>query len=184
MWNSPFLRGTRGIVLLSSRVWKDVNGWALEIGISCNYSNPFITRGRKHTHTHTQPPKLADVILRGGGLRVCMALKAPLCSGDDKLPQHWSVLRAIHTLNSPKNYICLLGGFLPIHTLLRRGAQGLMCGTRGPFLLVAVMVGYCCVGWCFLLDANARSIYCRSSNICLQKFPAYILYILDIQPSS
>ncbi len=49
--NSPFLRGTRGIVLLSSRVWKDVNGWALEIGISCTYSNPVVTGGRKHTHT-------------------------------------------------------------------------------------------------------------------------------------
>ncbi len=51
--NSPFLGGTRGIVLLSSRVWKGVNGWALEIGISCTYSNPVVTRGWKHTHTHT-----------------------------------------------------------------------------------------------------------------------------------
>ncbi len=34
-----------------------------------------------------------------------MALKALLCSGDDESPQHRSVLRAIHTLNSPKNYI-------------------------------------------------------------------------------
>jgi hypothetical protein len=49
--NSPFLGGTRGIVLLSSWVWKDVNGWALEIGISCTYSNPVVTGGRKHTHT-------------------------------------------------------------------------------------------------------------------------------------
>ncbi len=53
MWNSPILRGTRGIVLLSSWVWKDVNGWALEIGISCTYSNPVVTGGWKHTHTHT-----------------------------------------------------------------------------------------------------------------------------------
>jgi hypothetical protein len=51
--NSPFLRGTRGVVLLSSWVWKDVNGWALEIGISCTYSNPVVTGGQKHTHTHT-----------------------------------------------------------------------------------------------------------------------------------
>ncbi len=48
--NSPFLRGTGGVVLLSSRVWKDVNGWALEIGISCTYSNPVVTGGQKHTH--------------------------------------------------------------------------------------------------------------------------------------
>jgi hypothetical protein len=45
-----------------------------------------------------QPPKLVNVIF--GGLRVFMALKALLCSGDDESPQHWSVLRAIHTLNS------------------------------------------------------------------------------------
>jgi hypothetical protein len=49
--NSPFLRGTRGVVLLSSWVWKDVNGWALEMGISCTYSNPVVTGGQKHTHT-------------------------------------------------------------------------------------------------------------------------------------
>jgi hypothetical protein len=75
-----------------------------------------------------------------------MALKALLCSGDDESPQHRSVLRAIHTLNSPQNYIHMLGGLLPIHTLRRRKAQGLMWGTRGPFLLAAVMVGYGCVG--------------------------------------
>ncbi len=51
--NSPFLRGTRGVVLLSSWVWKDVNGRALEIGISCTYSNPVVTGGQNtHTHTH------------------------------------------------------------------------------------------------------------------------------------
>jgi hypothetical protein len=60
-----------------------------------------------------QPLKLADVIL--GGVRVCMALKVLLCSGNDALSQHRSVLRAIHTLNSPKNYIHLLGWLLPIH---------------------------------------------------------------------
>jgi hypothetical protein len=45
---------------------------------------------------------------------LCMALKALLCSGDDELPQHQSVLRAIYTLNSPQNYIRLLGALLPI----------------------------------------------------------------------
>jgi hypothetical protein len=39
-----------------------------------------------------------------------MALKVLLCSGDDELPQHRSVLRAIHTLNSPINYIRLHAG--------------------------------------------------------------------------
>jgi hypothetical protein len=49
-----------------------------------------------------------------GGVRVCMALKALLCSGDDESPQHWSILRSIHTLNSPQNSIRLLRGLLPI----------------------------------------------------------------------
>jgi hypothetical protein len=75
-----------------------------------------------------------------------MALKVLLCSGDDELPQHWSVLRAILTLNSPQNYIRKLGGLLPIHLMRRRGAQGLMWGARGPFSPAAAMVGYCCVG--------------------------------------
>jgi hypothetical protein len=81
-----------------------------------------------------------------GGLRVCMALKALLCSGNDESPQHQSVLRAIHTLNSPKNYNCVLGGLSPIHSTHWRRAQGLMWGTRGTFcrrrlwLAMAVLV--------------------------------------------
>ena len=75
-----------------------------------------------------------------------MALKALLCSGNDESPQHQSVLRAINTLNSPKKYIRLLGGLLPIHSMRRRRAQSLVWGTRGPFPLVAAMVGYGCVG--------------------------------------
>ncbi len=102
-----------------------------------------------------------------------MALKALLCSGNDEPPQHQSVLRAIHTLNSPQNYIRLLGGLLPIHTLHWRGAQGLMWGTRGPFLLAAVMVGYGCVGQCWPLEANIRSTYCRNSKNCLRKYFFY-----------
>ncbi len=75
-----------------------------------------------------------------------MALKALLYSGDDESPQHRSVLRAINTLNSPKNYIRLLGGLSPIHLTPRHGAQGLMWGARGPFPPAVAMVGYGCVG--------------------------------------
>jgi hypothetical protein len=75
-----------------------------------------------------------------------MALKALLCSGNDESPQHRSVLRVINTLNSPKKYTRLLRGLLPIHSTHRRGVQGLMWGTRGPFLPAAAMVGYGCVG--------------------------------------
>jgi hypothetical protein len=31
-----------------------------------------------------------------------MALKALICSGNDELPQHWSVLMALDTLNTPQ----------------------------------------------------------------------------------
>ncbi len=90
------------------------------------------------------PPSLRMYSL--GGVRVFMALKAILCSSDDESPQHRSVLRAIDTLNSPKNYIRLLVGLSPIHLTCRHRAQGLMWGTRGPFPPVAAMVGYGCVG--------------------------------------
>jgi hypothetical protein len=75
-----------------------------------------------------------------------MPLKVLLCYGDDASPQHQSVLRAIYTLNSLKHYICLLGGLLPIHSMCRHGAKGLMWGTKGPYLPAAAMVGYGCVG--------------------------------------
>ncbi len=103
-------------------------------------------------------------------LRVCIALKALFCSGDDGSPQHWSILRAIHTLNSPKNYIHLLGGLLSINLMCRRGVQGLMWGTRGPFLPAAAMVSYGCVGRCWPLEAYVRSTYIRNSRNCLLKY--------------
>ncbi len=89
------------------------------------------------------PPSLRMYSL--GGLRVFMALKVLLCSGNDETPQHRSVLRAKNTLNSPKKYLRLLGGLLPIHLTRWRGAQGLMWGARGSFPPAAAMVGYGCV---------------------------------------
>jgi hypothetical protein len=99
-----------------------------------------------------------------------MAIKALLCSDNDASPQHWSVLRAIHTLNSPKNYIRLLRGLLTIHSMHWIGAQGLMWGTRGPFLPAAAMVCYGYVGRCWPLEADVSSTYCRNSKNCLQKY--------------
>ncbi len=130
-----------------------------------------------------QPSKLADVFW--GGLRVCMPLKALLCSSNDALQQYWSVLRAVHTLNSPKNYIHLLGGLSTIRLTHWIGAQGLMWGTRGLFPPAAAMVCYGCVGCCWQLDANVSSINCRNSEKCLWKYvfiPTWIPYILDIWP--
>jgi hypothetical protein len=49
-------------------------------------------------------------------------------------------LRAINTLNPPKEYIRKLGGLSPIHSTHQRGARDLMWGARGPFLPAAAMV--------------------------------------------
>jgi hypothetical protein len=99
-----------------------------------------------------------------------MDLKALLCSGDDELPQHRSVLGTINALNSPKSYIRLLGGLSPIHSTRRRGAKGLLWGARGPFPLAAAMVDYGCDGSCWPLEAYVRSTNCRNSKNCLRKY--------------
>jgi hypothetical protein len=69
-----------------------------------------------------------------------MAREVVLCSGDDALPKYQSDLRAIHTLNTPKNYMHLLGKSSLIEQRCQIGAQGFMWGARGPFLPVAAMV--------------------------------------------
>ncbi len=70
------------------------------------YMRPCTPRQRVEWMADNPPSKRVYFF---GLLRVCMALKALLCSSNDVLPQHRSVLRAIHTLNNPKNYIYLLG---------------------------------------------------------------------------
>jgi hypothetical protein len=69
-----------------------------------------------------------------------MARKMLQCCGDASSPEQRSTLRAIHTPNPPKKYICKLIGLSPIHSMHWRGAQGLMWGARGPFPPVAAMV--------------------------------------------
>jgi hypothetical protein len=75
-----------------------------------------------------------------GLLRVFMALKTLPCCGDSSSPEQKSALRAINTLNPPKEYIRKLRGLSPIHSTHRRRAQSLMWGARGPFLPAAAMV--------------------------------------------
>ncbi len=59
-----------------------------------------------------------------------MALKAPLCSSNDVLPQHWSVLRAKHALNNPKNIPVCSGGCRP--SIRRVGMERkVSCGVLG-----------------------------------------------------
>ena len=69
-----------------------------------------------------------------------MALKTLQCCGVSSLPEQRSALRAINTLNPPKEHIRKLGGLSPIHSTHRRRAQGLMWGARGPFSPAAAMV--------------------------------------------
>jgi hypothetical protein len=71
---------------------------------------------------------------------VFIALKTLQCCGNSSLPEQRSALRAINTLNPPKEYIRYLRGLSPIHSTHWRGAQGLMWGTRGPFPPPAAMV--------------------------------------------
>ena len=72
-----------------------------------------------------------------GGLRVFMALKAlPAMMHCHKI----GVFEGHAHPNSPKNYIRLLGGLSPIHSMRRRGAKGLVWGARGPFPPAAAMV--------------------------------------------
>ncbi len=118
-----------------------------------------------------QPSKLADVFW--GGIEDVYGPQSALLLRQWFFPQHWSVLRAVHTLNSPKNYIRLLGGLLTIHSMHWIGVQCLMWGTRGPFPPVVAMVCYGCVGRCWPLEADVRSAYCSNSNICLRKYYLY-----------
>jgi hypothetical protein len=67
----------------------------------------------------------------GGGLRVCMALKALLCFGGDDSPQHRSVLRAIHTPSTaPKIISACSGGCRPSIQCFGVG-QKASCGALG-----------------------------------------------------
>jgi hypothetical protein len=109
------------------------------------------------------PPSLRMYF--GGWLKVYMALKMLLCSGDDESPHHRSVLS-----QQPQNYTRLLEGLLPIHSTCWHGAQSLMCGTRWAFLLAAAIVGYGYVGRCWPLEAYVRLTFCRNSKNCLRKY--------------
>ncbi len=57
------------------------------------------------------PPSLRMYF--GGGMRVYMALKALLCSGDDELPQHWSVWGPYTPATAPKILSICSGGCRP-----------------------------------------------------------------------
>jgi hypothetical protein len=62
-----------------------------------------------------------------------MSLKALLCSGDDTLPYHRSVLRAIHPLNPLKNISACSGGRRPSIEDDGAGRKALYAALGGDF---------------------------------------------------
>ncbi len=124
---------------------------------------------RQHIKWMGDNPPILQMYFEGG-LRMWIALKVLLCSGNDALPHHLSVLRAIHTPNSPKNYICFLGG---CWTSIQCKWLECKASCGGLGLPVVAMVGYGCVGQCWRLEADVRSTYCRNSNNFLQKIFFY-----------
>jgi hypothetical protein len=102
-----------------------------------------------------------------------MALKVLLCSGDDKLPRHCNVLRAIHTRNSPINYPACWGNCPPSIQCFGTECKA-SCGVLGchlrpwqPWLAMVVLVN---VGRWRLTSDPVRSAYCKNSKNCLQKY--------------
>ena len=91
-----------------------------------------------------QPPKQVVIIL--GEVRGCMVIKALLCSGYDALPQHPSVLRAIHPLTPPQIITACSGGLPPSSDDNGAGRKA-SCGAQGghfphhwPWSVVVEMV--------------------------------------------
>jgi hypothetical protein len=85
-------------------------------------------------------PPSKRICFRGAGVMGPMTLKTLLCSSNDALPQHRSVLRAINPINPHKKHIHLLGGLSPINPTCQRRTQGLLWGSKGPFPPAAAMV--------------------------------------------
>ncbi len=82
------------------------------------------------------------------GVRGCMAHKTLWCCGNASLPEQRSALRDIYPLYSPKQYIGLLGGLLPVNLTCRHKMQYLMWGIGGPFLPAMAMVRWSLCVFC------------------------------------
>jgi hypothetical protein len=72
----------------------------------------------------------------------------------------------MHTLNPPPKYIRKLGGLLPIHSMHWCGAQGLIWGARGPFLLVAAMAVVVVTPIVFCAKATEILKNAKNTKIC------------------
>ncbi len=85
------------------------------IAFSSSLSTKHNWHHNRHNHAlHTNALNRWVTALRAcnvfEGLRVCMVLKALLCSSNDELPQHQSVLRAINTSTATQIISACLGG--------------------------------------------------------------------------
>ena len=72
-----------------------------------------------------------------------MSLKVLLCSIDDALPHHWSVLRVMHPLTPPKFVSTCLGGHCPSSKDNGAGCKASCAALGGhfwPWLAVVEMV--------------------------------------------
>jgi hypothetical protein len=105
-----------------------------------------------------------------------MALKTLRYCGNTSLLEQRGVSRAIHTLNNPKNYTCLLEGLSAIHLAHQRGAQGLMWGARGPFPPAAAMVVAVVTPVVFVLRLLKNAIKTLKLGVCKLKFLFNIIY--------
>jgi hypothetical protein len=90
-----------------------------------------------HQMDGQQPPKQAVIIFGAiegvyGPQRTLMLWQFIVAGTTERFEGH------THP-QPPQKYIRLLEGLSPIHSWHWRGAEGIMWGTRGPFLLVAAM---------------------------------------------
>jgi hypothetical protein len=105
-----------------------------------------------------------------------MALKTLQCCGNTSLLEQRGTLRAIHTLNNPKNYTPLLGELSAIHLARWRGAQGLMWGARGPFPPTAAMVVAVVMPVAFVLRLLKSAIKTLKLVVCKQLYQFFTMY--------
>ena len=109
-----------------------------------NAPNEASSPATTHCMDGQQPPKQAVIIM--GRVRGCIAIKALFCSDNDALPQHWSVLKAIHPLNLQKIMCTCSEGLPPLSNDDNAGHKA-SCGAQGghfcrrwPWSVVVEMV--------------------------------------------
>jgi hypothetical protein len=93
-FSSKPLGGSRGVVLLSPRVWKGCQWLGTRDWYLMHYSNPSVTRGQKHTHIHSnthicQTVTIGGYHLRDGQRLSILLTRARECSGSSYSGLHF-----------------------------------------------------------------------------------------------